>query len=131
MPVWPCVQATAQQDHLACLLLQVHVDKLNGFKQLCIKDCSGGVIKQVILGIGGVRCIKHLQSSNLRSSSVICCNVPWQLSMHDPDRGSADNTACIPDVRRLCKAPMRRDPRTLGKYSCSAVLVCMPGCELV
>ena len=76
MPVWPSVQATAQQDHLASLLLQVHVDKLKCFKQLCIKDCSGGVIKQVILGIGRVRCIKHLQSSNLRTSSVICWNVP-------------------------------------------------------
>ena len=72
MPVWPGVQTTAHQDHLACLLLQVHVDKRNCFKQLGIKDCSGSVIKQVIFYIGGVRCIKHLQSSNSRTLLVVC-----------------------------------------------------------
>ena len=71
MPVWPGVQTTAQQDHLASLLLQVHVDKLKCFKQLCIKDCSGSVIEQVIFYIGGIRCIQDLQSSNLRVLSVV------------------------------------------------------------
>ena len=83
MPVWPGVQTTAQQDHLASLLHQVHIDKVDCFKQLSIKDCGGSVIKEVMFYIAGIGCIKHLRSSNLTTLLTVCRNVPRQLFMHE------------------------------------------------
>lgn len=60
MPVWPGVKTTAQQDDLAGLLLQVHVDQLHCFQQLGIEECCGYVIKGVIFSIAWQRSIHSL-----------------------------------------------------------------------
>ena len=131
MPIWPCVKTTAQQDHLASLLLQVHIDELNCLKQLCVKHCGGMVIEQVIFHTAGVRCIKHLHSSNLTTLLTVCRKAPWQTFTHECGRGSAESSTCMRDMPRLCTAPMRTGPCTLGLYSCSAVPACMLSCGLV
>ena len=49
IPVRPGIESAAQQDDLASLLLQVHVDELHCLQQLGIQECCSKVVKVILL----------------------------------------------------------------------------------
>ena len=67
MPVWPGIKPAAQENDLASLLLQIHVDELHCLQQPGIQECCSKIVEVILLSVARKRRLDLLAYNKLSS----------------------------------------------------------------